>query len=104
MTPEEYKKIAENQLEIIKQAKLTMFNALNMADKCSLPKNIRRAKPYDIQKGNIIWHTNGDDGYFWQIISEVLNPNDKFKAYLAEDGCRYGLDDAYIEKKDLKNV
>ena len=30
------------------------------------------------------------------LVDEVLRPNDPFKAYTAEDGSRYGLDDAWV--------
>jgi hypothetical protein len=31
-----------------------------------------------------------------KIIHEVLHPDDPWKAYCANDGCRYGLEDAYV--------
>jgi hypothetical protein len=63
----------------------------------SLPAGLRPAIPQDITVGNLIWYKHGDNGHFWQIIEEVYRPSDPFKAYCAEDGCRYGLDDAWVE-------
>ena len=65
------------------------------------PLNQRReAQAKDIVIGANIWqYTSDDDGDKWylQRVVEVLKPSDQFKAYIAEDGCRYGLDDAWIE-------
>ena len=61
---------------------------------------LREAQAKDIVIGANIWqYTSDDDGDKWylQRVVEVLKPSDQFKAYIAEDGCRYGLDDAWIE-------
>lgn len=62
-----------------------------------LPVYLRKATPEDIVVGNIIWYKHGDEGPFWMQIGRVLCPNDDFKAYVSHDGCRYGLDDAWVE-------
>lgn len=56
---------------------------------------VREAVGSDIREGAIIWYL--DDEAYWQMVYEVLRPNDLFKAYTAEDGCRYGLEGAYVE-------
>ena len=35
-------------------------------------------------------------GGFWSIVEKVLYASDGFKAYEGNDGCRYGLDGAYV--------
>jgi len=39
----------------------------------------------------------GDEGLYKGVIDEVRYPNDSFKAFIAEDGCRYGLDGSFIK-------
>jgi len=73
---------------------------LEEARKAPLPLRLRPAVADDIKRGALIWYKHGDDGPFWQIVDEVRNPNSAFKAYVAEDGSRYGLDDAFVEVKD----
>ena len=97
MTPQEFEKISQAQHAIISEAQKTINDCLDVAKKCPLPKNLRPATAKDIIEGAVIWYKDGDDGAFWQIVEEVLRPNDLWKAYCAIDGCRYGLDDAWVE-------
>lgn len=62
-----------------------------------LPKKLRPARSEDVVVGAILWYKRGDAGHFWQMVDEVLHPDDAFKAYVAADGCRYGLDGAFVE-------
>ena len=64
---------------------------------------LRRAFPEDITVGNvIIYPATETSEEFTKFIVEVLRPSDDWKAFCAEDGCRYGLDGAYIiEHEDL---
>lgn len=58
----------------------------------------RQAEPQDIVAGAIV-HILGDDGDLHaKMIEEVLRPEDQWKAFSANDGCRYGLDGCFIEK------
>ena len=99
MTPQEFEKIRDAQLTIIEMAEKTIQDSLEITEKCPLPENLRPATAKDIVKGAVIWYKHGGDGHFWQIVEEVLHPNDRFKAYSAIDGCRYGLGDAWLEVK-----
>ena len=69
-----------------------------------IPKNLRPATPEDIVLDNTIWYPSTFDDPFeedcWKLVEEVYNPADDYKAYLAQDGCRYGLDGAFVEVKD----
>lgn len=96
MTPKEYQIIEKEQLAIIGRANEIIFQAREEADKSPFPRHVRPAEPKDIVVDAIIWHDNGN-AYYWNIVCEVLRPNDPFKAYCADDGCRYGLDGAFIE-------
>jgi len=96
MTPKQYQDIARREKKIIDEARTKIHDAFCLAETCPLPRNLRPTKAKDIIKGAIIWHKIGDNEHFWQIIKEV-NINDSFRAYCAEDGCRYDLDNAYIE-------
>ena len=50
-----------------------------------------------IVEGAIIWYKHGDDGPFWRFVYSLGYYGDAFKAYTANDGSRYGIDDAWIE-------
>ena len=70
-------------------------------EKAIRPKNLRPAQPEDIFEGAILW-VDGDDGFTWLYVDEVHNQHDTFKGFTAEDGCRYGLHDMYVEVKDAE--
>lgn len=99
MTPAEYLKIEKAQREIIEAAELRISKARKQADKCPPPKNRRPAKASDIVEGAIIWHERKAEhgGDYWHIVAEPMHYGDAFKAYCADDGCRYGLQGAYVE-------
>jgi hypothetical protein len=88
-----------------KKLKKAMQNkdvAFEKAYKAPLPKHLRKATYEDIVSGAIIWYPRfANDSYSenWKYVDEVLSPQDAFKAYYAHDGCRYGLDGAYVEFK-----
>ncbi len=63
------------------------------------PKKVREAIPEDIKVGNIIW-TEGDSKMYWQAIEFVYNAEDRWKGYVANCGCRYGLDGAFVEVEE----
>jgi hypothetical protein len=98
MTPEEYVRVLEKQYEIIGTARDTIYLTSEFAhDNFVWPEDVRPAASDDIVVGQIVYHIDGDDGPFWNIVEEVLRPNDSFKAYCADDGCRYGLDGAWVK-------
>lgn len=101
MTPKQYIAIAEEQQAIIDKAEQIIEVAREAADKAKPPKSdLRRAQANDLtQPGTVVWHDNGDEGWFWNVVEEPLHYGDAFKAYCADDGCRYGLDGAWVYKK-----
>ena len=58
----------------------------------------RPAEPRDICEDAVLIYLdeNGNFDYATCVL-EVLNPANMFKAYTATDGCRYGLEGAYVE-------
>ena len=57
----------------------------------------RQARPNDFIEGKTVY-IEGDDGDLHKMnIEEVLRPNDSWKAFCADDGCRYGLDGCFIK-------
>ena len=56
----------------------------------------RTMYPSDVVEGNK-FIVVGDDGLYKGVIKNVLNPNSQYKAFNADDGCRYGLEDCYIK-------
>lgn len=97
MTPQEFIQARRKQNEIIDACMHVIYIYQLDAEKCPIPERLRPAVAGDIVEGAVIWYKHGDDGPFWQIVSQVHCPGDAFKAYTAEDGCRYGLDDAFVE-------
>lgn len=100
MTPQEYIKFEDEQRAIIEGCEDRIFKARQKADKAKPPKReLRKAEPHDLTKqGTLVWHDNGDEGWFWNVVDEPLHFGDDFKAYVADDGCRYGLDGAWVLK------
>jgi hypothetical protein len=97
MTPEEYITIEAEQGRIIDAAEQIIAKARHDADKAKPPKkNLRKAHADDIKPGKIVWHDNGDEGWFWNIVCEPCHYGDDFKAYVADDGSRYGLLGAWV--------
>ena len=67
-------------------------------------EKLRRAKPDDIQIGTTIYYPDGDkkNPFIKCVVKDLLIRGDPYKAYEAEDGCRYGLKDAYVIVKRKK--
>lgn len=68
----------------------------DQAIKAPFPFNFRPAVAEDIVLGAIIWYKEGDDGPFWAIVEELNYTGDDWKAF-SFDGCRYGLNGAFVE-------
>ena len=105
VTPTEYIIIEQNQKAIIKAAQKVIGRAREEADKCLPPINRRPATQADIVVGAVIWHEREDEygGDYWHIVDELQYPGDAWKAYVADDGCRYGLDGAYVESSQRQD-
>lgn len=58
----------------------------------------RKAEPSDITEGNIVYLIGDGDEMHKMTIDEVYSPNDEWKAFCADDGCRYGLRDLWVLK------
>lgn len=61
---------------------------------------IRRAKPEDIVVGKELILVGDNEILHVMKVEEVLNPSDEFKAYCAQDGCRYGLGSSWVIESD----
>lgn len=57
---------------------------------------IRKAEPKDIVLGNKLLLVGDERHLFVKTVEEVLHPDDEWKAFCAEDGCRYGLRDLWV--------
>tara|TARA_R110001606_G_scaffold385158_1_gene548537 strand:- start:33447 stop:33752 length:306 start_codon:yes stop_codon:yes gene_type:complete len=90
-----------NAKEVTRKAYKAENKALDEAEKAKLPERLIKAQAKDIVEGSIIWYPEWykeDKGCcMWKAIEEVLHPNSDWKAYCAQDGCRYGLDGAFVE-------
>lgn len=67
-------------------------------DSNSFDELFRPAEAKDIIQGNMVFLVGDENILYKMFIDEVLNPNSMFKAFCADDGCRYGLDELYILK------
>jgi hypothetical protein len=99
MTPLEYLQIESEQQEIIKAAQKKINDAREIAGECPPPVKRRKAEAGDIQPGAIIWHARDEDygGDYWHIVMVPRRYGDPQKAYVADNGSRYGLEGAYVE-------
>lgn len=57
---------------------------------------LTQAMPTDIVLGATVYIFGDNKEFNKMIIDEVLRPSDLFKGFVADDGCRYGLDDCYV--------
>lgn len=62
----------------------------------------RKATPDDIVEGNIVFLIGDGDEMHKKTIEEVYRPNDDWKAFCAEDGCRYGLYNLWVLKSGVE--
>ena len=82
---------------IIDAARKRIARAKYLADKSPKPDNLRPATAEDIVIDAIIWF-EGYNGWMWRVVEGLGYHGDRFKAY-DSDGCRYGLDGAFMEVK-----
>lgn len=62
----------------------------------------RKATPDDIVEGNIAFLIGDGNEMHRMTIDEVYRPDDDFKAFCADDGCRYGLYDLWVLKSGVE--
>lgn len=82
--------------KLSRDANAAESDALEAAWEAPLPASLQAATPSDIVEGAILWYPE-HQGRRWEEISVVYDPTDDFKAYLSDDGCRYGLRGAFVE-------
>ena len=58
----------------------------------------RKAEPEDIKEGNMVFLVGDGNLMHRFMVDEVLRPDDDFKAFVADDGCWYGLMNLYVLK------
>ena len=80
----------------VERANLIEKGTYGAALGCAVPKKIRKALSADIVEGAIIWYVMDDGERYWKLVEYVDCPGCDFKGYTAEDGCRYGLQNAYV--------
>ena len=106
MTPRNFISERNQQERIISAARSVIDVSLSLALNCPPPSKdmLVSASPGDIVLGAVLWYQCDEDtldgwpqGWFWKIVDEVDQPRDPYKAYTAHDGCRYGLDGAFVE-------
>lgn len=98
MTPHQFQQLEREQNAVIASAHRSISTARDSVDPKPPVDQLRQAKADDMREGAIVWHDNGDEGWFWNIVVEPRHYGDAFKAYVADDGCRYGVDGAWVYK------
>ena len=58
---------------------------------------LRQALFSDIVAGNTVSILGDDGAQHLIVIDEVIRPHDQWKAFIADDGCRYGLDGCSVQ-------
>ncbi len=99
MIPEEFVDLRNSILASIEPLEDIIRRARELAESSPPPENRRPATEADIIVGAIIWHWRSEEhgGWYWHEIKEVHYPSDDFKAYMADDGCKYGLHNAWVK-------
>lgn len=82
------------------EAMKSLNKALDEIKTIETPVNLRPATPEDVVVGAVLYYLKGDDGPFCNLVDEVYRPSDPWKAYCAHDGCRYGLEGAFVEVEE----
>lgn len=100
MSPSEYLLIEKRQREIIASAENCIAEARKQANRCAPPVVRRLALASNIVKGAIIWQKRAAEhgGDYWNVVDIPLQDGD----YIADDGCRYSLRDAYISIEECQ--
>jgi len=60
----------------------------------------RKANPTDIVEGATVFLIGDGSEMHRKTIDEVMKPDDQWKAFCADDGCRYGLNNLYVLKSN----
>jgi hypothetical protein len=92
----EYRAVFENGIRLNEEC-IERFREL--AVNCPLPEKLRPMIATDVVVGQVVWYQREDvdEGFpLWQIVEEIRDPRDKWKAFIS-NGCRYGLDGAFVE-------
>lgn len=100
MTPKEFQKLEIEQIAIIERAQHTINVAREIAEKCEPPHKVRPVMANDIFPGAIVWQARKKKygGDFWTIVQERDETSTPIEGYIADDGCRYSLDKAYVKQ------
>lgn len=103
MKPHEFLIIQHREQAIIDQAQDRINSARAAAEECPTPKRLRPVAPADVTPGAILWHKRSkkDGGPFWCIVdyySTNIHAHRAAGSYMADDGCLYPIDGAFIEE------
>lgn len=79
----------------------TLLNVLKVfstvTDDPGKKNTYRQATERDIILDNTVYIEGDDDKLHEMKIVKVLNPSDEWKAFYADDGCKYGLDGCFVK-------
>ena len=64
---------------------------------------IRKSTPEDIVVDNELLLIGDDSTPYVMIVEEVLNPADEWKAFTAQDGCRYGHRNLWVVEHSINS-
>jgi hypothetical protein len=96
MTAADYAAYRDEVYAAIRSAHLRLAVA-HAAVEVPPAERLRPAVAADIVPGAAVYYRPAGCDPYWKLVDEVRRPDDAFKAYVAEDGCRYGLEGAMVE-------
>jgi hypothetical protein len=101
MTGNEFVAVRDALQAVIREAEVQIQAA---RERVLIPpiSQLRPARAEDIKPGSVLYYRvdEAEPEHYWKLVVEVLHPDDDFKAYFADDGCRYGLHRAWVEIDD----
>ena len=53
-----------------------------------------------VQIGTVVWMQDCSSRWVWAIIEDIYNISSWDRGFCCDDGCRYGLDESFIEASE----
>ena len=92
-----YREMARNNEKLLQIEYEYMVNLVTLN-----PDILRPMTPGDVVSGDIYILDGDFDSYYVGTIDEVIFPDDPWKAFCSDDGCRYGLSGCFVIKEEFR--
>jgi hypothetical protein len=97
MTPLEYLAVYKEQTALIREAQETIEKAWRKAKRFPAPKNLRKAQVADMLEGVVVWRSDGEGGFEWDILGKQIDRGGPWMAFFTYEGDRVSLEGAFVE-------